>query len=249
MDKALYDFDAKYQKENWWHISRIKIIETVIKKHIKNLGQETEILDIGSGTGGNFKLLSRFTKNIIGMECNSYARELSQQKYDFQVTDGNLPDNIPFSDESFDLITLFDVLEHVDDDINSLKNILSKIKMGGHILITVPAYQFLWSGHDEINDHKRRYTLNELLAKMKKAGITIKYGSYFNTWLFPLIFAVRFIKSKISVLKDKEDTFLPPKPINSLLKLIMSSESLIIQNGSCPFGVSIIALGYKEKQN
>ena len=246
MDKALYDFDAKYQKENWWHLSRIKIIETVIKKHIKKINPEYKILDIGCGTGGNFNLLAKYSQNIIGLENDPYAIELSKEKYDFNIVQGNLPDNIPFSDENFDLITLFDVLEHVDDDETSLKNILAKIKPGGYFLLTVPAYQFLWSDLDVINDHKRRYTLKELSNKIKQAGLKIKYGSYFNTWLFPLIFLVYFLKNHFSMFKDTYQASFPSKPINFILKSIMSGERFIIQNGAFPFGVSIILLGCKE---
>lgn len=246
MDKNLHKLTSENMEEHWWLVSRRKIIETVIKKHVKEINPEYKILDIGCGTGGNFNLLSKYSQNIIGLENDPYAANLSKEKYNFNIIQGNLPDNIPFPDENFDLITLFDVLEHVDDDETSLKNILAKIKPGGHFLLTVPAYQFLWSDLDVINDHKRRYTLKELSNKVKQSGLNIKYKSYFNTWLFPLISLVYFLKNHFGIFKDTYQINFPSKPVNFILKSIMSSERFIIKNGVLPFGVSIILLGCKE---
>lgn len=245
MEKRLFDIAVDLEEVHWWSVSRRKIIETVINNYIKDLGKNACALDIGSGTGINFNILSKYTQNISGMEYDPYAIELSNKNNNFNVLQGSLPDNIPFPDEKFDLVTLFDVLEHIDDDINSLKNILAKVKPGGYFLMTVPAYQFLWSKHDETVEHKRRYTLNELLNKMENFNISIKYKSYFNTYLLPLIVAIRFFRSKVSSLKNQDDVFLPSKPINFLLRLIMSSERFIIKRGSLPFGVSIIVLAQK----
>ena len=118
----------------------------------------------------------------------------------------------------------------------------------GYLLVTVPADQFLWSEHDEINHHKRRYTLKTLHQVITNSGYTIKYSSYFNFWLFPIVAGIRLIK-KILLLKKNNipnsDLNLPHKIVNRILTLLFASESYLISKIAMPFGVSIILIAEK----
>jgi len=246
VEEKILQKNAELEDNNWWHISRRKIIETAIEKYIGKFPADAQILDVGCGTGGNFDLICNYSKNISGIESDSYALGIARQKYaSINISQGDLPYNIPVQENNFDAIFLLDVLEHIDDDLSSLQTLFSKLKSGGHLIITVPAFNFLWSNHDTVNHHKRRYSLNELIGKVKKNSFQIKCASYFNTWLFPLIALVRIIKSKTPTLKDKSDLFTPPKAVNNILTCIMSSERFFIRDSKLPFGVSIIVIAQK----
>lgn len=246
MEEEVYQQNAKLEDNNWWHVARRKIIETTIEKYIGKTPSNAIVLDIGCGSGGNFDLISKYYKNIYGVEASSCVMEIAKQKYpDINISQGDLPDNVPFSDNYFDIIFLLDVLEHIEDDSSALKTIFKKLKPGGYLILTVPAFNFLWSHHDEINHHKRRYSLGELTSKIRKNNFKIKCESYFNTLLFPLIALVRLVKKGNASLKNKSDIFAMPGVINSLLTNIMSSEKFFIRNNKLPFGVSIIVVAQK----
>jgi len=246
MDQLLYNQHYNLEKDHWWFVSRRKIIENIIQKYMKEMSPDARILDAGCGTGGNLLLLSKYSKNVIGLEYNIEAAKKAEIKTGIKVYQGSLPDNIPFSDSSFDLIVLLDVLEHIDDDIKALNTLNAKLKPNGSLLITVPAFKFLWSKHDNINNHKRRYTQQNLKNKIKLSGFTLKYCNYFNTILFPLILFIRMVKNTIPVFKNDSDFTIHSKIINKLLTEVMSFERFLINNFKLPFGVSIIALCEKS---
>lgn len=235
----------RLEHEHWWFVSRRSIIETVIRIHVKSIGPHFKILDAGCGTGGNLDLLSSLGCDVTGLEMEPDAAEIARSKSGKTVYIGSLPDQIPFADESFDLIVLLDVLEHIDDDIGALTSLTAKLKHGGNLLITVPAFSFLWSRHDESHHHKRRYRLNELVGKMSHCNLHPKYASYFNTWLFPMIALVRILQKRLRFLKKTDDLSMPSPFLNTLLTAAMSSERHILKHGKLPFGVSIMAIGQK----
>jgi SAM-dependent methyltransferase len=167
------------------------------------------------------------------------------------VQRGSLPDNIPFTDK-YDLILMLDVLEHLDDDAQALLKLDLRLKPGGWLLITVPAYQFLWSEHDDINHHKRRYVLKGLKQVVSQAGYSIYYGSYFNTFLFPIVAGVRIVKKILQISNstgNSNDLLLPPKPVNQFLSLLFASERYLMDQLSLPFGVSVLLLARKNTQS
>lgn len=237
MEPYLFDKIDKVEEAHWWFAGRREIVLSLIRKKIAK--ERMEILDAGCGTGGNLKCLTEFG-NVTGMDYDETALALASKKG--QIVKGSLPDALPFSESSFDLITLLDVLEHLDEDENALQALHRLLKPGGFLLITVPAFRFLWSGHDEVNHHKRRYTIRALREKIHRSNFQCIYISYFNIYLFPLIALSRLLKRK----KIEDDISLPIKPVNSLLRLIFKSERYFIGQARCPFGVSIIALCKKE---
>ena len=189
-------------------------------------------------------MLARFGR-VCAIEPNAEARALAAKKGDFDIRDGRLPDGLPFAPGSFDLIAALDVVEHLDDDVASLRGLADVLRPDGRMLITVPAFAFLWSEHDVQHHHKRRYTKAGLLRVVSDAGLAPVTASYFNTWLFPLAAAVRMIKKLLGI-KGVDDDAMPPAVLNRLLTAIFASERGLIGRLPLPFGLSILMICRKQ---
>ena len=238
MDTEVYLRMAMLEEKHWWFEGRRIIIETLLK-HL-DFPANGKILEVGSGTGGNFLMLSKFGK-VDAIEPDASARALVSNRCGVELTEGSLPDQIPFPPHSFDLIVALDVLEHIKDDQESLVSIKRFLKPDGHLLLTVPAYQFLWSEHDEQHHHERRYCLAELTGLLEKVGYTIHRKSYFNTLLLPLILLMRFTKRLLN--RKTPDDKMPAGPINKLLLGVLKLENYLLRKGIYfPVGVSILVL-------
>jgi SAM-dependent methyltransferase len=242
MDPIIYTQMSEIEDSHWWFVSRRLILSHLISE--LKLPPDAKILDAGSGTGGNIAMLSQHGK-VFPMELNDAAREIAFQLKNKAIEPGFLPNNIPFRDLKFDLIVLLDVLEHVEDDIASLLSLKSRLKDNGWLLITVPAYPWLWSRHDESNHHKRRYVLRDLRRISKNAGLSIYYISYFNFVLFPLIAGLRLLKNIFKFGSDS-DLAMPSKIINQILAFLFRSEYYLLGKYRLPFGVSIVMISQKE---
>ena len=241
MKQQAYDKMSLCEDLHWWFVARRKIIQKILDKLAKQSDIEN-VLEIGCGSGGNLSLLSSYGK-LSAVEIDNPTRTKAIARHICQVSSGSLPHNLLF-DTKFDLICALDVVEHIDDDEQAIKSIESLLNPGGMVLITVPAYQFLWSAHDVANNHKRRYTKSSLHAIINNSGLKIMYTSYFNTFLFPFVWIARLMNN----LKGEEEKFdvnMPPPFINSLLTLIFSSERFFIPATALPFGVSLMIVAQK----
>ncbi len=237
MDPSIYTKMAEIEEKHWWFVGRRQIILSTLSS--LGLPEQAKILDAGCGTGGNLQLLSHFGA-VKAMEMDDNARQHAIRRNMGEVLPGHLPDAISFPTNSFDLIVLLDVLEHIEDDRASLEALKTCLVADGRILITVPAFQMLWGAHDELHHHKRRYTAKQLRQTASSAGLEVEYESYFNTWLFPLIAVARLFQRNKKI--DKADLNLPPQLINASLSNLFSSERLFIPRLSLPFGVSLMAV-------
>jgi SAM-dependent methyltransferase len=245
MDKDFYFQYAAVEDKHWWFVGRREILNRVIRQ--LRLPDNAKILEAGCGTGGNLRMLSRHGQ-VAAMELDEIACQFANQRQVTAVRLGSLPDQIPFADE-YDLIVAFDVIEHLDDDLGALLALRSHLKAGGYLVITVPAYKFLWSHHDDINHHKRRYRLQGLVSVVRQANFTLRYGSYFNTLLFPLVAGVRLLQ-KLLRLENKSqgsssDLALPPPPVNQFLSFLFASERHFMGKIRLPFGVSALIVAQK----
>jgi SAM-dependent methyltransferase len=180
-------------------------------------------------------MLSRFGA-VVAMEAEDAARAIAVEKTAgrIDIRDGRCPDRIPFENGAFDLVCLLDVLEHIDEDLATLRAVRALLAPGGKALVTVPAYRWLWSEHDEFLHHKRRYTAGELRRKAEAAGLAVGMLSYFNTLLFPLAAAARLLRLK--------GTAVPPAPVNRLFQALFGAERFVVGRLALPFGVSLVAV-------
>lgn len=237
MDKLQYIKMEKNESKHFWFIGRREIIKKILSKHIKKR-KDNKILEIGVGTGGNIQILSEYGE-YFGIESSMVAKEILKHKNkNKNIIYGFYPEKK--YKEKFDIITLFDVLEHIEEDETALKSIYDNLSENGKLIITVPAFNFLWSNHDVIHHHKRRYNKKELKEKIEKAGFTISKISYFNFFLFPLVLITRLIK-KVLKLELKEEE-ISSNIVNNILKKIFLLETKIINNFNLPFGSSIIVV-------
>ena len=182
---------------------------------------------------------------VSGMDMSEDAIGFCREIFSGQIKKGFLPNNIPYPKNNFDLVVALDVIEHVEDDVAALAAIRDHVVDGGKAIVTVPACKFLWSEHDIVNAHKRRYNLKELTSKLQASGFVIEKISYFNTLLFPVILVVRAVnnllkrKSKL----DGETMAVPNILLNGLLMRIFGLEKYFLRFCDLPpFGVSLIAV-------
>lgn len=239
MNIDMYRIFFEIQKKHWWFVVRKRIVLDAIDRHLIKNG-DIKVLDIGCGSGLMLNALENVGQTF-GMDMSNDAINFSKEIFQGTVGKGVLPDQIPYEENFFDLITALDVIEHIDRDIDSLKAIRSRLVAEGKAVITVPAYMFLWSAFDGLNEHKRRYTLTELNTKLVQAGFTVEKISYFNTLLFPVVFMVRMLNN---VLKrdGASDVDMPNGPLNFVLQKIFGIERYLLKFVNLPFGVSILAV-------
>ncbi len=243
MKSHIYTQMAEMEANHWWFVGRRRILTDVLMTYT-DLPSRSHILEVGCGTGGNLSMLSQFG-HVSGIEPHDKARQLASKKGDYEIRRGSLPHDIPFDPQSFDLISALDMLEHVPEDQHSLLSLRNFLRPDGWLLITVPAFSFLWSTHDDDHHHKRRYNKTQLLQIVQEAGFSRVVVTYFNTLLFPLAVSVRLLK-KILGFNELNEQMTLPVPINDLLTCSFSSERHVIRNWPLPVGLSLLLLARKS---
>ncbi|MBK6592258.1 MAG: class I SAM-dependent methyltransferase [Burkholderiales bacterium] len=238
MRPELFDEMAAVQQTHWWFVARREILASVIQR--LNLPPRPDILEIGCGTGANLAMLSEHG-HVVAMEYDDVARGMAAKLAVCVVQAGGLPEPVPFADGTFDLVCLLDVLEHIEADAAAMTRVARLLKPGGRVLLTVPAYGWLWSAHDTAHHHHRRYTASAVRSLAGQAGLVVQRVGYFNTLLFPLIAGARLL-GKLLSLSNRSDAALPNRWVNALLRLIFASERHVVAHTGFPWGVSVIAV-------
>lgn len=237
----MYDELCKREKNDWWFVGRRKIILTFLEKYLGDR-RNLNIADIGCGAGGVVDLLGSYGM-VTGVDKDRHIVKFNK-KNGRRVVCGDLG-KLNFPDSSFDLVTLLEVLEHVDDDLNGLREVFRVLKKRGIFFISVPVFPFLWSSHDFASHHKRRYTKKELETKLLKTGFKILNISYFDSFLFPVILFYRLWANLFDKEKNKSNFINYPPFINFLLKLIFCSEAFFLKVFNFPVGVSLLVIAKK----
>ncbi|MBS1912529.1 MAG: class I SAM-dependent methyltransferase [Bacteroidetes bacterium] len=239
MDEALYHLHYEQEESHWWFAARSAIVRRAIERY-GNLKPGDTILDIGCGTGAILKEMSA-TYNAVGIDMSPLAIEYSKRrglKNVFQMTVEEFPR------DKFNVkgITLLDVIEHIDDDLAVLKAAREIVGTEGRIIITVPAYMWLWSSHDVANHHKRRYTAKRLRKVLDDAGLEPVKMTYYNTLLFPLAAVKKLLSRSKSADVASRAVDQPSAFVNTIFKAVFSLERFIVPFINLPYGVSLLTV-------
>jgi SAM-dependent methyltransferase len=245
MERSYYRQYYALERNHWWFVVRSSLIRRCLGIHLPEQ-KNRRILNIGTATGATSDMLAYFGE-VVSSEFDHETCVFLREELGMDVTEASVTE-LPFDDESFDLVCAFDVIEHVEDDSRAMLEMKRVCKKGGFIAITVPADMDLWSQHDVINHHFRRYELKGIQTLAKKAGLKLVYESYFNTILYPPVLLVRKIKKAFGRKEKPASDFdmKMPEWIHAVLKQVFSFEKRWVGKKKMPFGVSILWLGKKE---
>ena len=243
MNIAEYAEMYKLESFYWWFVARRRLLDWLVGEISREFKRPT-ILDVGCGTGINSRVLGKYG-DTISSDASEEALGFSRGRGIERLVRSHV-ESLPFAASTFDVITALDVLEHINDDLRALDELLRVTKDGGALIITVPAYGFLWSEHDEALHHRRRYAASELRNKLTNAGFEVERITYYITFLFFPILLMRFAQSlsKKSI-HAKTSHVILPKWLNSLLIAILGFERVLLRWMNFPFGVSIVCLARK----
>ena len=239
MEHSAYLDMSAVEARHWWFTGRRRVLGAVIAR--LGLPLQAEILELGCGTGGNFGLLLPFGR-VTAVEMNATAREIAAARgAAVELHPGMLPDDLNLGGRRFDLVCLFDVLEHVRDDEGTLRRVRALLKPGGAAVITVPAYKALFGPHDEFLHHERRYEAAELREKLARAGLRVEKFTFINAALLPLAWSLRKLDTRLNRARAT-GTGVPPAPVNALLAWLFGAEAWLLRGLSLPFGLSLLAV-------
>lgn len=240
MEKYTYEEMYINEDDYWWFVGTRNIIFTQIGKFIGNKNNLT-ILDIGCGTGIVIKRLEEYG-NVFGIDISSEAISFCRKRGIKNIIKADTT-NLPFNDNTFDLITVLDVLEHIKHEGVAISEIYRVLKKNGKAIVTVPAFNFLWSDHDIALHHFRRYNIRNIKYKFLKNNFIVLNASYYNMILFPFIVIIRSLKKifkKSKKYKEKRTDILHlPRIINQVLIFLLNIEAIILRKVTFPVGVSI----------
>jgi len=240
MEQHLYHDMNRLEHSHWWFLARREIITSVIEAYVPH---NAAVLDVGCGTGFVLERLQG-DYEAHGIDTAEVAVEFCRAKGLTHVHQGELGGS-DLGRGQFDLISFLDVIEHVDDDVDMMRRARTHLKDDGLLLVTVPAFKILWSQHDVVHHHRRRYSRAELETSIRAAGYSPLYTTHFNTVLFPLVFAARMV-GKILGKTDASDAQRPAPMVNEVLYRAFRSEKRVMRKLSLPFGVSLMCVAKKN---
>jgi SAM-dependent methyltransferase len=245
MEQHTYGIMNNVEDSHWWFVGRRAILESFLESintEFKIPNSKLSILDVGCGTGANLEMLKQFG-DAEGVDVSDDALEFCRLK-GLKVHKG-LAESLPFADESFDLVTALDVVEHLDDDIAGLKEMNRVLKADGKTLIFVPAFMWLWGVQDDISNHRIRYTREQIVERLNAAGFKIERATYANITFFLPILLGRFFM-KVTGIKPESENNVNVSALNGIFGKIFSAEKYWLKKSNFPFGVSIVIVATKK---
>ncbi|MEN3000473.1 MAG: class I SAM-dependent methyltransferase [Armatimonadota bacterium] len=232
----MFQFETDY----WWFVGRRRLVMRLLQPYLSE--GEGWILDAGCGTGAMLCELQAFGQ-VVGLDVEVLALRYARQRGEFPLVQARL-EALPFRSETFRAVTALDVLEHLPDERPALKELWRVLQPRGVLVITVPAYRFLWSKHDVALRHYRRYTARELAQRLREAGFEVCKLSYAVTMLFVPIWLFRWWDRLRRT--PPAATLVPVSPwVNRWLIRLQEWEAGLIQRVNLPFGVSLVAVACK----
>ena len=244
MQQHTYAIMDRVEDTHWWFVGRRAILETFLKEiiqRIRNPQSAIRILDVGCGTGANLEMLSQFG-TTEGVDVSDEALDFCRKK-GLTVRKGSA-ETLPYPDETFDITTALDVIEHLDDDIAGLKEMYRVTKAGGYSLIFVPAFMWLWGVQDDISHHRIRYTRKQIVERIENAGFKVERATYANFTFFAPVLGGRLFMRGTGIKPESENN-INISALNGAFGKLFSAERFWLKNRNFPFGVSIVIVARK----
>ncbi len=245
MQHHTYAILRRVEESHWWFVGRRQIIRSFLEPLMQKLkarraeAETIKILDVGCGTGANLELLSEFGE-AEGVDVSTEALSFCRERGLTGVKQG-AAESLPYADNSFDLVTGLDVVEHLDDDLAGLKEMRRVLRPDGKTLLFVPAFMFLWGVQDDISNHRRRYTMKELKRVLREAGFAIERATYVNISFFaPILLGRLFMRA--TGLRPESENNITIGFLNGALGKLLGAERAPLRFMNFPFGVSIICV-------
>lgn len=239
MRDDVYEEMFRIEDAHWWYVAKQRIVASLIARYAPHPGR-LNIADLGCGCGAMLNRL-KADHDVAGVDPSPLAIRFSARR-GLNVLEGSFPDRIPLEPAAFDLALLLDVIEHLEDDVAGLRAAARVVRPGGKLIITVPAYQWLWSDWDTLHHHYRRYNRSTLQQSLVNAGLRIELLSYANTTLFPLAATARLLHKLRRTKLETADMKIPPAPVNAVFRGIYGFERHLLGRLPMPFGLSVVAV-------
>ena len=238
MERVVYDRMAELDELHWWYRARRQVLEALIRRSTE-LPPDARLLEVGCGTGHNLAMLQRFG-HVDAIEVDPAARAIAERRLGRAISDARLPELAGIARKHYDLIGAFDVIEHVDDDTAAVSALAECLTPGGKLVVAVPAHRWMWSAHDELNHHKRRYSKRSLRRLIESSPLRLESIGYFNSLLFPVAVAARFAGKLTG--RESGGEALPPKPLNWAFEKAFGAERYLAGRLPMPPGLSLFAV-------
>src|ERR1051325_8668317 len=240
MQSHHYPILYQVEETHWWYVGRRRIIQSLVEKICTTLNNpDPRILDVGCGTGANLKMLAAYGR-AEGVDISSQAVDFCRERGLDSVKLGAI-EQLPYEDDSFELVTALDVIEHLDDDVAGLREIRRVLRRDGRVLLFVPAFMFLWGVQDDVSNHRRRYTLASLVKAVEEAGFAVEWSSYANISFFLPVLLVRSVMRWLRLRADTEYG-INISLMNGPFSQLFAAERFILERGRLPFGVSAVCI-------
>jgi len=237
MERLAYREMAELDQKHWWYRARRKVLADLIRREVAP-PPDARILEVGCGTGHNFEVLKQFGR-VDAIELDDESRAIAEQRLGRTIMTSPLPELAGVGD-GYDLVAALDVIEHIDDDAAALAAIATKLRPGGKFVMAVPAHRWMWSAHDVVNHHKRRYSKAGLKRLIEESPLKLEKVGYFNSLLFPLAVAQRLASKARG--KDDAEVRLPSAPLNKALESAFGAERYLVGRLPLPPGLSLFAV-------
>lgn len=236
MKAHTYPIMFRVEQSHWWYAGRRKILTDFVEEICRKVtDRRPRILDVGCGTGANLMMLSQYG-DAEGVDVSEDALSFCRERGLEKVTLGEA-EKLPYEDGTFDLVTAFDVVEHIDDDLAGLREMRRVLRPGGHVLLFVPTFMFLWGVQDDVSNHRRRYRMPELRSVLEKAGFEIERTTYANITFFLPILLIRKLM-RVMGIKTESENNITVSSMNGFLGRLFGAESWVLKRMNLPFGVS-----------
>ena len=240
MQQHTYAILYEVEETHWWYRGRRRILSYFIGQVCNQVkDRRPQILDVGCGTGANLMMLGEFG-DAHGIDISHDALAFCQARGLERVRHG-AAEKLPYEDGTFDLVTALDVIEHLDDDLAGLREMRRVLRPGGHALLFVPAFMFLWGVQDDVSNHRRRYTKPELLKAVRETGFEVEHATYANITFFLPILLVRVFMRLLGI-KTSTENNIGMTSLNGTLGWILGSEATWLKYMNLPFGVSALCV-------